>query len=79
MTEKQSRQEKIRNKEKANRLLNTPEFFDLILVKFLKESMYEVIYREGASDGVVKEIAARKVFNDFLYAIIDEGTMAEQA
>ena len=78
MTEKEMNKQKIQDKSKALRLLEDKDFFDLFLVKYLKESTYEMIYREGPSDGVIKEINARKSFNDFLYGIIDEGTIAEE-
>ena len=78
MTEKETIKLKIQEKSKALMLLEDKNFYDLFLVKFLKESTYEMIYREGSSDGVVKEINARKVFNDFLYGIIEEGTIAEE-
>lgn len=59
--------------------MDDKDFIDLFLVEYLKESTYEMIYREGPSDGVVKEINARKTFNDFLYGIINEGIIAEEA
>lgn len=79
MTEQTLNRKKILNKNKALRLLEDKDFIDLFLVEYLKESTYEMIYREGPSDGVVKEINARKTFNDFLYGIINEGTIAEEA
>lgn len=66
-------------KSKAmNWLLGQPEFNDIFMKDFLKSSLVELIYREGSSDGVIKALDARKVFNDYVYDIIDQGVTAEQ-
>ena len=59
-------------------LLDQPEFVDIFMKDFLKSSLVELIYREGSSDGVIKALDARKVFNDYVYDIIDQGVTAEQ-
>lgn len=61
-----------------NKLLEMPEFKSIFLEHFLKTTLYDVMYREGSSDGVNKLIDARKGFNDFVYDIIDEGKQAQE-
>jgi len=72
------RLQRIRNKEKAERLLENKDFMDIILVDYMSTSIHELMYREGSSDGVLKGIDARKSLNDFFYAIIEEGKRAEE-
>lgn len=45
---------------------------------YLKETLNEMIYREGASPGVMVELNARKAFSDYLYMITDRGIEAEK-
>ena len=77
-TEREELQLKIERKRKLDKILNSDEFQDIFLNYFLKESMYEMMYREGSSPGVVKQLDARKIFNDFVYDIIDDGKNAEE-
>ena len=72
------RLDRIRNKAKAERLFENKDFMDIILVEYMNKSIHELMYREGSSIGVRKGIDARKSLNDFLYAIIEEGKVAEE-
>lgn len=66
-------------KKQLDKLLKQEEFVNIFLKKFLKESLHEMIYREGSTPGVIKQMDARKVFNDFIYQIIEDGKKAEEA
>ncbi len=72
-----NRTELIREKQKAERLLQNQEFIDIILVRYMNESIHELMFREGSSDGVMRGIDARKSLNDFIFSIIEEGKIAE--
>ena len=65
-------------KKQLDILMSMEEFRYIFLELFLKESLNEMIYREGSSAGVIKALDARKAFNDFLYDIIDEGDKAKE-
>lgn len=59
-------------------LLETTEFKEIFLKHYMKETLNEMIYREGSSPGVMVELNARKNFHDYIYGIIDEGEQAEE-
>jgi len=73
-----SQREKIDNKSKVERLLQNQDFVDIILKSYMNESIHELMFREGSSDGVMRGIDARKSLNDFIYGIIEEGKIAEE-
>jgi len=73
-----SQREKINNKSKVERLLQNQDFVDIILKSYMNESIHELMFREGSSDGVMRGIDARKSLNDFIYGIIEEGKIAEE-
>lgn len=73
-----SQREKIHNKSKVERLLQNQDFVDIILKSYMNESIHELMFREGSSDGVMRGIDARKSLNDFIYGIIEEGKIAEE-
>ena len=75
--EKSVLERKLDTKKQLDKLLAMDEFRYIFMEVFLKESLNEMIYREGSSDGVIKALEARKVFNDFVYDIIDEGDNAK--
>ena len=68
----------IQDMKKAEKLLQNKEFVDIILGRYMKESIHDLMYREGSSDGVLKGIDARKSLNDFIYSIIEDGKLAEE-
>lgn len=76
--EKRELIEKRDRKKKMESLLDDPNFKDIFINYFLKSTIHELMYREGSSQGVMKELDARKVFNDFMYNIIDSGKNAEE-
>jgi len=73
-----SKSELISDKRKAESLLQNKEFVDIILVRYMKDSIHDLMFREGSSDGVMRGIDSRKSLNDFLYGIIEEGKIAEE-
>lgn len=73
-----SQREKIHNKSKVERLLQNQDFVDIILKSYMNESIHELMFREGSSDGVMRGIDARKSLNDFIYGVIEEGKIAEE-
>ena len=77
MTEREISRVKVEKARKVNSLLQNKDFVDIILVEYMKESIHDLMYREGASNGTLKGIEARKSLNDFLYGLIDEGKIAE--
>ena len=78
MTDREKKIAKVNKKRAMETLLNTPEFTEIFMNDYLSNSLNEMVYREGASDGVIDGINARKSLNDFIYAIISEGNYAEQ-
>ena len=76
--EKSVLERKLDTKNKMDRLLSNEDFRYIFIDLFLKDSLNEMIYREGSSDGVIKALDARKAFNDFVYDIIDEGDNAKE-
>ena len=73
-----SKNQKINDKRQAEALLQNKDFVDIILVRYMKESIHDLMFREGSSDGVMRGIDSRKDLNDFLYGIIEEGKIAEE-
>ena len=78
MTEKEEVQTRVDKKSKVDRLLNNSDFIDIILVDYMKESIHELMYREGSSDGTIRGINSRKDLNDFIYGVIEEGMIANE-
>ena len=68
----------VATKKDMEYLLGLEEFQNVFLKEYMRESLNEMIYREGSSNGVIKALDARKQFNDFVYDIINEGTKAEE-
>ena len=77
MNEK-DRLQRIRNKTTVEVLLQNKGFIDIILKKYMEDSIRELMYREGSSDGVCRGIDARKELNDFIFNIIEEGKYEEE-
>jgi len=69
---------KIEDKRLVEELLQNKAFKAIILNRYMKDSIHELMYREGSSDGTVRGIDARKSLNDFLYGIIEEGKILEE-
>ena len=78
LNDREQKLQKINNKKMMEYLLSTPEFTSIFMKDYLTNSLNEMVYREGASDGVAKEINARKNMHDYIYAIISEGEYAVQ-
>ena len=78
MNDREQKLQKVNNKKMMEYLLSTPEFTSIFMKDYLTNSLNEMVYREGASDGVVKEINARKNMHDFIYDIISQGEYAVQ-
>lgn len=70
--------EKKSRRDKVVRLLENPDFKDIFLEYYLKTTMHDLMYREGSSNGVMKNLDARKNLNDFIYDIIDNGKIADE-
>ena len=69
---------KIDDKRKVERLLQNQDFVDIILKSYMNDSIHELMFREGSSDGVIRGIDSRKSLNDFIFGIIEEGKIAEE-
>jgi len=69
---------KVDLKNRLERLFKDEDFDTLFMREYLKTTAYEVLYREGISDGSRRVLDARKVFHDFLYDIIESGKLAEE-
>ena len=69
---------RVGKKDAVNRLLENKDFIDIILVDYMKETIHELMYREGSSDGTIRGIDARKSLNDFIYGLIEEGKIASE-
>ena len=77
-TVKQESRDKIFRKAQMEELLQNKAFKDIILNKYMNESIHELMYREGSSNGVLRGIDARKELNDFIFGIIEEGKFEEE-
>ena len=78
MTERETNRVKVEKARKVNSLLENKDFMDIILIEYMKESIHDLMYREGASDGTLKGIEARKSLNDFLFNLISDGEIAKE-
>ena len=75
---KQEVRDKIFAKTQVEELLQNKGFIDIIMPRYMRESIHDLMYREGSSNGVTRGIDARKDLNDFLFNIIEEGKLAEE-
>ena len=65
-------------KRQVEELLQIKAFKDIILKEYMNDSIHELMFREGSSDGVCRGIDSRKSLNDFLFGIIEEGKILEE-
>ncbi len=68
----------IDNKSKVERLLQNKDFVDIILERYMRDTIHDLMYREGSSKGTLRGIDSRKDLNDFIYGVIEEGKISEE-
>ncbi len=67
---------KIIKMDSMKRLLENEDFRLVFMDGYLRESLIELMYREGVKESNINIMNARKIFSDFMYGVIEEGNFA---